>query len=130
MGYLFVKNLGELFKMEKKTKFLRNEGTKKIRLGRGVRKNQKWRKAKGRHSKIRLGIKGKGRRPKIGYSAGGIRNSDRIVFNVGGLEGVKKGEKILIGKIGLKKRKGIVEEAGKKGIKILNRYEKIKEDKK
>ena len=53
----------------KKPKFLRTDWHKKIRLGRGVKKNQKWHGAKGRQNKFRLGRKGRGQRPKVGWGA-------------------------------------------------------------
>ena len=53
----------------KKPKFLRTDWHKKIRLGRGVKKNQKWHGAKGRQNKLRLNRKGRMQRPKIGWGA-------------------------------------------------------------
>lgn len=108
--------------------FLRNDWHKKIKLGRGIKKKQKWRGAKGIQNKIRLGKAGHPARPKIGYSQptdikGKINNQEFTkVENLKQLESLKKGEAIIIAKIGAKKRALILEEANKKGIKILNKY--------
>lgn len=112
----------------KKPKFLRTDWHKKIRLGRGLKKKQKWHGAKGRHNKFRLNRKGRGVRPKIGWGApkgAGGRGEGvggRYVCNLKDLVGVKKSEGILIGSVGMKKRKEIIAEANKMGLKILNKY--------
>jgi len=111
----------------KKPKFLRTDWHKKIRLGRGVKKNQKWHGAKGRQNKFRLNRKGRGQRPKVGWGAPkGIRDlvlgiSVVRVENLKELEGLKN-VGIIIGKVGLKKRKEIIAEANRMKLKILNKY--------
>ena len=115
-----------------KPKFLRTDWHKKIRLGRGVKKNQKWHGAKGRHNKFRLCRKGRGQRPKIGWGAendvkdfvGGMEIVR--VENVKELEAVKKGFGVLIAKVGAKKRAEIIAKANEMKIKILNRYRESK----
>lgn len=117
-----------------KPKFLRNDWHKKIKLGRGVKKNQKWKGAKGRQNKLRLNRKGHQQRPKIGWSS-----DSSIKFNVSGLlpvrvENVKDLNKIksgmgaLIANVGAKKRTEIIKKANEKKIEILNRYLKNKEN--
>ena len=112
----------------KKPKFLRTDWHKKIRLGRGLKKKQKWHGAKGRQNKLRLGRKGRMQRPKVGWGAPkGIRDlilgiSAVRVENVKDLESVKKDVGIVIGKVGKKKRDEIVKKANEMKIKILNRY--------
>jgi ribosomal protein L32E len=116
--------------------FLRNDWHKKIKLGRGIKKKQKWRGAKGRQNKIRLGMAGHPGRPKIGFSQpasirGKIDNQDfTMVENLKQLESLKKGDAIIVSKIGAKKRALVLEEAKKKGITILNKYQKQKTEKK
>jgi large subunit ribosomal protein L32e len=113
----------------KKPKFLRTDWHKKIRLGRGVKKNQKWHGAKGRQNKFRLCRKGRGQRPKVGWGAesdgknlvGGVEAVR--VENVKMLEGLKN-VGIIIGKVGVRKRVEIVKKAGEMKLKILNRYKK------
>ncbi len=118
--------------MEKRKKptFLRRDWHKRIKLGKTVKKNQKWRAAKGRHNKIRLGVKGYSKRPKIGYSENKkIRNlinekAVRMVSNIKDLNELKKADSVIISKVGAKKRKEIIEVCNKKGILILNKYRK------
>jgi len=118
----------------KKPKFLRTDWHKKIRLGRGVKKNQKWHGAKGRQNKFRLNRKGRGQRPKVGWGAETsvkdfVKGMEMVrVENVKDLESVKKGSGIIVGKVGGKKKKEIIAKANEMKIKILNRYKA--EDKK
>ncbi len=117
-----------------KPKFLRTDWHKKIRLGRGVKKNQKWHGAKGRQNKFRLCRKGRGQRPKVGWGAtndtkGFINGIETIrVENLKELGNIEKGNGVIIGKVGAKKRITILEKAKEMGIIILNRY-MAKEDK-
>jgi ribosomal protein L32E len=112
----------------KKPNFVRKDWHKKIKLGSTVKKNRKWRAARGRHNKIRLGIKGHSVRPKIGYSEdrelrGKIDGNVVVrVENLKDLENVGKEEQIIIGRIGNKKRKEIIARAGERKIKIMNKY--------
>ena len=82
--------------VRKKPKFLRTDWHKKIRLGKGVKKNQKWHGAKGRQNKFRLGRKGRGQRPKVGWGAtndakGFIDGVEAVrVENMKEMEAVKK----------------------------------------
>lgn len=117
-----------------KPKFLRTDWHKKIKLGRGVKKNQKWHGAKGRQNKFRLCRKGRGQRPKVGWgSAAGIRN---LVFgikvirveNLKELLAVEKGFGVIIGSVGKKKRLELIKKAQELNLKVVNRY--LKEDKK
>jgi ribosomal protein L32E len=111
-----------------KRKFLRVDAHKMIKLGKGVRKNQKWHKAIGRQNKLRLGEKGSMQRPKVGWgSAAKIRD---LIFgvkavrveNVKDLDKVGKGEGVLIGKVGKKKRMEILKKANDMKLRIVNRY--------
>ena len=112
----------------KKPKFLRTDWHKKIRLGRGVKKNQKWHGAKGRQNKFRLGRKGRGQRPKVGWGAendtkgfvGGVETVR--VENLRELEAVKKNQGVIVGRVGARKRISILEKAKEMGLRILNRY--------
>ena len=121
----------KIVKVRKKPKFLRVDWHKKIRLGRGVKKNQKWHGAKGRHNKLRLNRKGHSRRPKIGWGTPkGIKNlvlgSKYVrVENVAELLSVKKEFGIIIGKVGAKKRAEIIAKANEMKFKILNKYRKV-----
>ncbi len=113
-----------------KPKFLRTDWHKKIRLGKGVKKNQKWHGAKGRQNKLRLGRKGRMQRPKIGWGAD-AKTKDFIdgintilVKNVKDMDAVKKGYGVIIAKVGAKKKAEIIAKANEMKIKILNKYKK------
>jgi len=111
-----------------KPKFLRTDWHKKIRLGRGVKKNQKWHGAKGRQNKFRLGRKGRGQRPKVGWGAkneskGFVDGVETVrVENLKELSNVKKGTGVIVGSIGKKKRISVLEKAKEMGLKVVNRY--------
>ncbi|MFH0808008.1 MAG: eL32 family ribosomal protein [archaeon] len=114
----------------KKPKFLRVDSHKKIRLGKGVKKNQKWHSAIGRHNKIRLGRKGRIQRPKVGWGTkgdvkgfiGGVEATQ--IENLKELAAVQKGVGVIVGKVGAKKRLTILEKAKEMGVNVLNRYKK------
>ena len=114
----------------KKVKFIRQECTKKNKLGKGRKKKQKWRKPTGIDSKVRLREKGYRKMPNIGYSVG-KKNVKKIIIirNLKELEKIGKGKEVLIGKIGRKKREEILKRVNEIGIKILNKYKVKKEDK-
>ncbi len=54
---------------KRKPDYVRQDSHKKSRLGRGRKKKQKWRRPKGRHSKVRKRIKGHLPRVEIGYGS-------------------------------------------------------------
>lgn len=66
---------------KKKPRFLRRDTFKVSRIGKRRKNKQKWRKAKGRHNKIRQKEKGYGKSPNIGYGA-----SRKIKGHVKGLK--------------------------------------------
>ena len=114
----------------KKPTFLRNDWHKKIKLGSTVKKNRKWKGAKGRHNKLRLNRKGHSARPKIGWGADAATR-DQIkglrVFRVETLkdfEGLTKTDGVIIGKVGARKKEVLVSKAKEMGITVLNRYRK------
>ena len=119
----------------KKPKFLRTDWHKKIRLGRGLKKKQKWHGAKGRQNKFRLGRKGRGQRPKIGWGSDSkIRDllfgvEAVRVENLKELALVKSGSAVIIGSVGKKKRNEIIAEANKMKVKVLNKYRNAEEKK-
>lgn len=127
----------------KKPKFLRTDWHKKIRLGRGVKKNLKWHGAKGRHNKLRLNRKGRMQRPKVGWGAenevkGFVKGMEAVrVENVKEVETVHasqvpfsraKSVGIIIGKVGKKKRLDMIKKANEMKIVILNRYMSLRDD--
>ncbi len=107
----------------KKSKFLK-QGAKYLK-----RVKKKWKKPRGRHSKLKVKEKSKGAMPKIGYGAPknlrGLHPSgfkEVLIQNLTDLESIDKEKEAgrISHKIGKKKRKNILERAEKLGIKILN----------
>jgi large subunit ribosomal protein L32e len=117
-----------------KPDFLRKDWHKKIKLGSTVKKKRKWRAAKGRQNKIRLGRKGHSTRPKIGWGAeasikGKINQVNVIeVKNIKDLDKITQKDGALISRIGKKKRMEIIKKCNEMKIKILNKYRKIKNE--
>lgn len=113
----------------KKIKFLRRNTEKYSRLGRGRKKLQKWRSPKGRDNKMRLRRKGYSRTVEIGYKQSDeARKKQVIIRNAADLKKAEKNQEFVIGKVGMRKRKELIEKAKEKGIRIVN--EKKKETKK
>jgi ribosomal protein L32E len=107
-------------------KFLRKDTCKLLRLGRRKKKLRKWRRAKGRHSKVREKRRGYLKAPLIGYrkqaeTRGLIAGlKPKIIHNVAELNQVGPKEIIIIGKIGKKKKIEIAKLAVESKKKILN----------
>ncbi|PIN94816.1 hypothetical protein COU61_00135 [Candidatus Pacearchaeota archaeon CG10_big_fil_rev_8_21_14_0_10_35_13] len=108
--------------------FKRESWNKYKRLGKGAKKKITWRKARGRHNKIRENIKGHQNKPSIGMKK---TPSKKIILinNMKELLGTNEKVIILSAKIGAKKKALMVEEAKKKGIKIKNNKERNKTSK-
>lgn len=109
-------------KMARK-KFLRSKWRKYSKLGRGRRKKQKYRKAKGRHNKMREKMKGNPVRVSIGYKKSRKGREKELIiriFHIKGLEKIDKNAKIFISKIGKKKKIEIVKKAKSLGLKFEN----------
>ncbi|MDD4563287.1 MAG: eL32 family ribosomal protein [Candidatus Nanoarchaeia archaeon] len=114
---------------KKKPTFLRTDWHKKIKFGKTVKKNRKWRAAKGRHNKIRLGHKGHPKRPRIGYGQNKALIPQIIrVENLTQLNSLKKGQEIILANIGKKKKIQLIEESNKKGLIILNKPKEKKNE--
>jgi large subunit ribosomal protein L32e len=118
-------NLLKLRKRVKKRKpdFRRQESFREKRLG------TKWRRPRGRHSKLRIERKVRGRKPKPSYSSpkavrglgpGGLR--EIRVFTPGDLKGIDPAKEAVIigGSVGKAKREAIVKRAGALKIRVLN----------
>ena len=93
--------------------FRRQDSHKKKRI------NPRWRSARGLQSKIRLAKRGYMKKPKIGY---GSSKKQRVleISSLTELKEMKKGDKLILNKIGLKKKIDIIKEAIKAGIDIIN----------
>ncbi len=107
-------------------KFIRRNWSKFSRLGKKRKNKQTWRRAKGRHSKIRNKRKGYPAKVTIGYKTekkgrGFIANKKPVlVHNLKDIGMIKQGEIVIVGKIGNKKRIEIAKKAKEKGIPIHN----------
>jgi len=120
--------LAEFKKILKKRKprFIRKDSFKISKLGKRRKKKQKWRKPRGRHSKLREKRTGHMIQPSIGWSSpkavrGFVQESKPVlVYNLSDLENLKHDEIAVIGKVGKKKKIEIIEKAVAKNIKILN----------
>lgn len=122
------KEIADFRKILKKRKpeFLRKDTFKKSKLGRKRKKKQKWKRPRGRHSKLREKRTGHMIQPSIGWrSPKEIRGfvqelRPKMIFNVQELNNLKEEEIAVIGKVGKKKKMEIVQEAIAKNIKLLN----------
>ena len=95
-----------------KPDFIRQDTHKRSRL------SLKWRKPKGRQSKLRLGKKGAGIKPRIGRKT----PSERLIVinNISDLSKTTATKILIGGNVGNKKALMIAEEAKKKNIFIIN----------
>jgi len=107
----------------KKPAFIRQEGSKHVKLG------TSWRRPRGKHSKLRRQKKARGRHPGPGYgSPRSVRGLTRSgleavrIFRPSDLDGMNpKTEGALIaGSVGRAKREAIASKAKEMGIKLLN----------
>lgn len=122
------KNLIEFRKKLKRKKpaFIRKDSFKKLKLGKSMKKKRKWRRPRGRHSKIREKRKSYMRQPSIGWSSprevrGTIEGfKPRAIYNVNDLDLLKEDEIAIIGKVGKKKKLEIVNAAIAKNIRLIN----------
>jgi len=101
--------------------FLRRISGRYPKLGKGRRKKQIWRKPKGRDNKMREKRRGYPVVVSIGYrKSKNEKQKTVIVRNVKKLEGVGKDNKIIIGKVGKKKRMEIAKKAKEMKIHVQN----------
>jgi len=112
--------------MTSKQKFRVEEWVHYSRLGRRRRKLLKYRKARGRDSKVRLKMKGHLRNVDIGFksekSKRGLIEGKMpvVIYNIKDLKNLKEKQIGIIGKIGDKKRMEIADYCIKNKIKALN----------
>jgi large subunit ribosomal protein L32e len=112
----------------KKPKFRIRQWRIKLRLKR--KKNQKWKRQKGRDNKTRLKFKGYARRVEIGWGNSkkkfGRINGIAPVYiqNIKQLNNLAKGSGIITAHIGKRKKAEIIKRAGELGLIILNRSKK------
>jgi large subunit ribosomal protein L32e len=98
----------------------RKDSHKFHKLGMKIKAKRKWRKAKGRHNKIRKGKRGHSSRPKIGFG-GEEYKKPATIENIAQLATVNKNtETMIAGRVGGKKRAQILAKAKEMGITIIN----------
>jgi ribosomal protein L32E len=102
----------------KRKKFLRRNHDKHKRLG-SRRKKLVWRRPKGIHNKMRERRKGYCIRPSIGMKSTPL-NQPVLISNLKSLSGLKKGDKIIVARIGKKKRMELEKKAKELGVVITN----------
>ena len=106
-------------------KFLRSDTMRHIRLGKKSRKLQKWRRPRGRHSKIRRHRFGYPRMPSPGYGApraatGKIKIIPIIVHNEKELAALNSKNIAIIARIGAKKKIALIKKARENNISLAN----------
>ncbi len=108
---------------ERKPVFIRQDNPKRMKL------NDKWRKPKGIHSKIKHKFKGRRKMPSPGYKSPkkvkGLHSSGLKITNISSANGLAKIEKATEGVViskstGMKKRIEILKKSKELGINILN----------
>jgi len=111
----------------KKPKFLRQEAVRYLRLGKKKKSLRKWRRPRGKQSKIRLHRFSYPPMPTVGYKsprkeAGRIQGLiPKLVHNIKELESLSKNNiAILASRIGAKKKLELIKRADELKIKILN----------
>lgn len=111
--------------------FLRQDISRHSKIGKNRKKLQKWRRPKGRDSKMRLKRKSYPKTVSIGYgsprtTSGKIEgNTPVLVYNMKDLQQITSGQSAIVAKIGAKKKMELIKFATENKIKLLN----IKESK-
>jgi large subunit ribosomal protein L32e len=107
-------------------KFIRQEVLRYSKLGKNRKKLQKWRKPKGRDSKMRLKRRNYPAVVSVGYKSprkelGKINGKIPVlVYNLKDLEKLGKENVAILARIGAKKKMELIKFAEDKKIKILN----------
>jgi len=103
-------------------KFIRRNHDKHKRLG-GRRKKLVWRRPKGIHNKMRERRRGYPQRPEMGMK--NYRKETRVIGNMNQMLSVKKGEEIIVAKVGRKLRNILENKAKETGAKIINQRKTV-----
>ena len=99
--------------------FLRRHTSFRSRLGRNRKKKQTWRRATGRHNKVRLKRKGYPIKVMIGFKRA-EKEKPIFVSNEKELAKIKSGATIILGKIGDRKKMEMLKIAKEKKINVSN----------
>lgn len=108
-------------------RFIRQDFMRHLRLGKKRKKLQKWRRPRGRDSKMRLNMKGYPAHPSVGFKAprkqaGKIQGyTPFLITNLNELKNIGKNSAIIISrKVGARKKMDLIKKASEMNIKILN----------
>jgi len=101
-------------------KFIRQESNRFSKLGKNRKKLQKWRKPKGRDSKMRLKRKGYLKKVMVGFKKPQNKEILTLVHNLSELNSLNKNSMIIIAKIGARKKLELIAQAEKQNLKIQN----------
>lgn len=117
-------------------RFLRSDTVRHVRLGKNKRRLQKWRRPRGRHSKIRRKRFGYPVQPSIGYKqsariSGLVKGKiPSYVIHIKDLRSLQKGDLIIVSRrLGAKKRLELFKQAQEKHLIVLNGKERSRETK-
>ena len=102
-------------------RFLRRNVKLHIRIGKNKKKKQSWRKPKGRDNKMRESRKGRSPLVSIGYKNKAKTEKIPVIYNIVDLENSSKNEKVILGKVGKKKKIEIL----KKGLEMKINFHNI-----
>jgi ribosomal protein L32E len=111
---------------KRKPKFQRTKFRAYVKLGKGQKSKQKYRRATGRHNKTRQKWKSHPPMVEIGYKnkeeiRGLIKGKTPVYVNkIADLIKIKENSVAVLGKVGLKKKMEIIKEADKKKIRFAN----------
>ena len=100
-------------------KFTRRVSFRHSKLGKGRKKKQIWRRPTGRDNKMREQRKGKPPVVKIGYKQTQSEKM-KVVRSMKDIENLKRGQKVVLGNIGAKKKMEIVKKLDEMKIEITN----------
>lgn len=107
-------------------KFLRSDTERFSRLGKGRRKLRKWRRARGKSNKMRLGRAGHPSVPKVGFGtprkeAHKVQGLiPKLVHNIKELESLGKNNAAIIARVGARKKLELIKKADELKIKVTN----------
>lgn len=100
--------------------FQRRGWYKHKRIGKGKKRMVGWRKPKGRDNKMRENRKGRPPIVSIGYKNKKENKKRVMIYNLNDLENIKKGDVVILGKIGRKNKIEIAKKGQEKGIIFQN----------
>ena len=119
-----------------KKKFLRRDTSRHSQFGKRRKKLLSWRKPKGRDNKMREKRQGYPRVVKIGFKKNRKENI-KTTYNLKDIEGIQRNQKIILGKVGKKKKIEMIKKAQELRLTLenaniksfLKKAEKIKDKK-